>query len=247
MASAKLLKIDSSGFNIENAVTDDITFGSYTVQGGPVLGTNLDMNGGSVSDINAISFTDASSGGISFPSITDSAGELDLFRLPSLAGVPTATPTNGEPSVVWDSSNNKLMIWDGAAWNNSFVAATSTPAVIDTANYVAITGGLSARDCVYISASGEVGKADASAESTARVIGFVTNSPSGGAAANVQEVGVLSGFSGLTVGAPYFLSETAAAVTATPPTTSGAQIVLVGYAATSAKLNIQIQKLGIRA
>lgn len=275
MAAAKLLKISSNGVPQENATTDDITFGSYTVSGGPVLNANLDMNNGDINDVDFISFTDPTVDGITqtagalaadnimakergntlttaadilFPAIADSAGEVDAFRLPARAGVPSATPTNsGEGYLVWDSSNDRLYAWNGSAWTSAITTATSVPAVIDTADYVAISGGISARDVLYISAAGEVAAADANAEGTSRVIGFATAAAAGAAAASVQSDGVLSGFSSLTAGARYYLSETAGAITATAPTTSGASVVQVGYAASTTKVQILIQQLGIRA
>ena len=57
MAQVKLLKIDSNGLPKEmDTAADDITLNSYTVDGGPVLDVNLDMNNGDISDVNDISF-----------------------------------------------------------------------------------------------------------------------------------------------------------------------------------------------
>lgn len=275
MAAAKLLKISSAGVPSENAVTDDLTFGSYTVNGGPVLGVDLDMNNGDINDVDFISFTDPSTDGIVqtagnlaandimakersnvmttagdilFPAIADSAGEVDAFRLPQRAGVPTATPTaSGEGFAVWDSINNMLYIWNGSSWTSQFSTASSTPKVIDTTTYVAASGGVSARDAVYISAANELDLADASSETTARCVGFATATAAGAAAVSLQRMGVLGGFTGLTAGARQYLSETAGAITGTVPTTSGAEVVQVGYAASTTELDIHFQHLGIRA
>lgn len=277
MAQIKLLKISSSGVPQENAAADDVTFGSYTVNGGgPVLSANLDMNTGTVSDAASYAVTTPASqglvvttssplafdnvmrkeggntmttaGDILFPSIADSAGEVDAFRLPQRAGIPSATPTNsGEGYLVWDSSNDRLYCWNGSSWVNNFVSASSAPAVINTSDYVAVAGGVSIRDILYVSAAGELSPADASAESTARAIGFATAAAAGGAAVSMQSAGVLGGFTGLTAGARQYLSETAGARTETPPSTSGAEVVQVGYAASTTKIEIQFQHLGIRA
>jgi hypothetical protein len=279
MAQVLLLKINSStGLPTEHGSTaDDVTFASYTVGGGgPVLNANLDMQNGNISDVNLLSFTDPTADGITqtaglliadnimakersnsmttaadilFPTISDSAGQVDAFRLPVLAGTPTATPTaSGEGFLVWNSSTNKLYAWDGAAWTNDIAqAASSSQSTIDSTNFVADTSGVSARDAVYVSSAGKVSPADASAESTARTLGFAVGAAVLDAAVSVQMDGVMSGFTGLTAGSRYYLSETAGAITTSVPTTSGAVVQQVGYAVSTTKLGIQIEHLGVRA
>ena len=134
MAQIRVLKISSDGIPLEHSFTDDVTFTSFTVDGGgPVMsGTGIDMNGQDVSDLSDLVFTDPSVGTINqtagslivdnlmakersntlttaadilFPTVTDSAGQVDIFRLPTIAGAPTATPTtSGEGFLLWDST-----------------------------------------------------------------------------------------------------------------------------------------------
>ena len=142
MAQVKLLKIASDGVPLEmDTASDDVTLNSFTVQGGgPVLSpTGLDLNNKDVSDIKDLLFNDPSvgiinltagdliaddimakerenlmttAGGVVFPVISDVAGEVDSFRLPQIAGAPTASPTNGgEGHLVWDSTNDRLYAW----------------------------------------------------------------------------------------------------------------------------------------
>ncbi len=67
---------------------------------------------------------------------------------------------------------------------------------------------ISARDLVYVSASGTVMKADANTESKAAV-GFAPSSISNGATGTIIfNDGKITGFTGLTAGARYFLSNT---------------------------------------
>jgi hypothetical protein len=277
MAQVLLLKIGSTGIDTEHSSSgDDVTFLSYTVTGGgPVLnGTTLDMNHKTITDSANISWTDPSTDGIVqtagnlagdnimakersnvmttaadilFPVVTDTAGQLDALRLPAIAGTPAASPTaSGEGFVVWDSSNNILYIWDGAAWNSSFVSATTASNI--QKSYVAASGGVTIRDCVTKNGNAnEVAPGDANAESTSRVVGFAVATVSAAAAVGVQSEGLLSGFTGLTVGARYFLSETAGAITATAPTTSAANVVQVGFAKSTTVLDIQISPIAIRA
>lgn len=275
MAQIKLLKIDTDGIPVEmDSASDDITLNSFTVQGGgPVLDTNgLDMNTSSIVDVGNLEFADpttgyinataanliiddimakdrenamGAAGAISFPTVTDVAGEVDAFRLPALAGVPTATPTSGgEGHVIWDSSNNKMYIWDGSAWVDQSTIAYA-PNVQNS--YVAGEN-LAARDMVYISSADNVSKAQGDTAVKAQAIGFAVATATATNPVQVQEDGVLPGFTGLTAGARYYLSAaTAGAITATIPTGTGQTIVQAGYAKSATALAIQIQQLGRRA
>jgi hypothetical protein len=54
---------------------------------------------------------------ILFPTITDTNTQVDMLRVPVIAGAPTVAPlTSGEGYMVWDSTNNKLYVWSGSAW-----------------------------------------------------------------------------------------------------------------------------------
>ena len=276
MAQVKLLKIAADGIPLEHTGSaDDVTFLSYTVTGGgPVLsGTGLDMNNTDVSDVQDLVFTAPSTGtinqtagnliidnimgkerentmttagSVAFPSIADSAGQVDAFRLPYLAGAPTATPTNGGSGhLVFDDTNNRLYIWDGSAWTNEFSTASSTPNVDDS--YTAEVS-VAIRDAVYISSADNVSPAVASAAGTAQVVGFATAAAGAAASVNVRKLGRLSGFTGLTAGSRYYLDgTTAGAITATIPTGSGHTIVQAGYAKSTTVLDIQLQSLGRRS
>lgn len=275
MAQIKVLKIASDGVPLEHtASTDDITMLSFAVNGGgPVLsGTGLDMNGQDVTDLSDLVFTNpavgtvnqtagalivdnlmakernntlTTAGEILFPAISDSAGQVDNFRVPALAGPPTATPTNsGEGFMVWDSTNNNLYMWDGAAWDN-LNTVTSAQNLDDT--YVADED-IAARDVVYISAADNVAPASAAAAGTAQAVGLATAAALDTETVTVRKYGRLPGFSGLTPGARYYLDGTTpGAITATTPTGTGHTILQVGYAKSATVLDIMIQSLGRRA
>jgi hypothetical protein len=54
---------------------------------------------------------------IQFPTITNTNTQVDMLRVPVIAGAPTVAPlTSGEGYMVWDSTNNKLYVWDGSSW-----------------------------------------------------------------------------------------------------------------------------------
>lgn len=273
MAQVRLLKIDSNGLPKEmDTANDDITLNSFTVDGGPVLDVNLDMNNGDIQDVNDISFTDPTTDGITntngtfaaddimfdnfenvmeigaavlFPAVTDNADELDAFRLPSLAGAPTAAPADGgEGYLMWDSTNNALYAWDGAAWSNlSIVEEAERVCSEYTAGEILVAG-----DVVYISAANTVSKADTSAEATSRIIGVTGAGAAAAAPVKVCSDGVVAGFAGLTAGSRYFQDPaTPGAVTTTVPTGSGESIVQVGYAKSATEMQLQIDFLGCRA
>lgn len=274
MAQVKLLKIDTDGVPVEfTSATDDITLNSFTAGAGPVMSpTGIDMNGQDVTDISDLAFTDpavgtinqtagalivnnimakerenlmTTAGGISFPVITDVAGQVDAFRLPALAGAPTATPTTGgEGHAVWDSTNNKLYIWDGAAWDDQ---STVTSANNIDDSYIAEVN-VAARDVVYISSADNVSPAQADGTAAeAQSIGLATAAALATAAVNVRKFGRLAGFTGLTAGARYYLSATAGAITDTAPTGSGNTVVQIGYAKNTTTLDIAIENLGRRS
>jgi len=86
---------------------------------------------------------------------------------------------------------------------------------------------LSARDALYISSSdGKAYKCDADDTSKINFVGFAQETTSSGADVIIRLQGVMTGFSGLTIGAHYYLSGTAGEITATAPTNA----VIVGYA-----------------
>lgn len=274
MAQVKLLKIDADGVPVEFSSTDDITLNSYTVQGGgPVLSpTGLDMNGQDISDLSDLVFTDPSvgtinqtagslvidnimakernnimttSGAILFPTITDTAGQVDSFKVPNIAGVPSATPTFSATAgyLAYDSSNKNMYVWDGSAWDN-MNTVSSTQNVDDL--YTAATA-ISARDLVYISAADSVSPAVNTAPLSSQTIGFAVASASSAASVSVRKIGRLSGFSALTSGARYFLGDTDGAITSSVPTTSGASVIMVGYAKNATTIDIMFDSLGRRA
>jgi len=277
MAQKRLLFIGSDGISTEHdPVADDVTFASYTVNGGgPVLSaTGLDLNNTDLSDIQDLIFLDPTTGTLNqtagllivndilgkersnalttsadllFPVITDVSGQVDAFRLPVLAGAPTATPTaTGEGFLVWDSSDDALYAWTGSSWDN--LNTVTSAKHIDDPTYLAAVGGITANDVVYISAGGTVGKARADAVATGRVIGLSLVTAAAAAAVTVRKLGVVSGFSGLTAGAPQYLSSaTAGALTPTIPTGSGNEIILMGYAKSATELEIHMERLGRRS
>lgn len=243
MATIKVLKVGTRGVPTEQATTDDALFESYQVNDPTTKG--LKPTGSMIAFDNVVAkerdnvFTTA--GALLFPAIADSAGEVDAFRLPQRAGIPTATPTaSGEGFVVWDSTNNMMYVWNGSAWTNSFASASSANNIDTTFN--ADTGGLTARQAVYITDTDEVGPASNASLAASEVIGFNTSgSVSAGNPAVIRSRGTLGGFSSLTPGALQYLG-TAGGITETKPSGPGESIVKVGYAKSATELFIDIQQ-----
>ncbi len=97
-----------------------------------------------------------------------------------------------------------------------------------------------ARKGIYISGSNEIKLARADSENTLPCVGFTESTAASGANAIIWTNDLLDGFSGLTPGAEYYLSQTnAGEITTTKPTTSGI-IVSVGVAKTDTELDIHI-------
>lgn len=271
MAQVKLLKIASDGVPLEFSSSDDITLNSFTAGSGPVMSpTGIDMNGQDVTDLSDLVFTDPSVGTINqtvgsiivdnlmgkersnamtatsdilFGAATDTAGQVDAFKVPHMAAIPTATPAANSNAGFLVSYNGSLWMWDGAAWNDLGVADSTN----QVSNSYTADEALAARDALYISAADNVSKASASAAGTAQLMGFAKAAASDTNPVEVVSEGVLTGFTGLTAGARYYLSTTAGTITATIPTGTGNTVVQAGYAKSATALHIHIEQLGRRA
>lgn len=270
MAQIKLLKIGSIGLPEEMSTTgDDITLSSFTVNGGPVLSTSLDMNGGNISDAGDLAFTDPTTDGITrtdgthaaddlmlqdvenamaagaailFPVISDTADQVDALRVPALAGVPSATPSDGgQGYIVWDSTNKDLYAWDGSAWDNLNVVTKAER----LCNSYTAEASVTIADAVYISSADSVSPAQANADTTAQAMGFASATILATNPVEVCSDGVILGFTGLTAGSRYFLdASTAGAVTATAPSGGGNSVIQVGYAKSATEMQAQFQVIG---
>lgn len=87
--------------------------------------------------------------------------------------------------------------------------------------------------------TGKARKADATAANKFHTVGFVLDSVSSGQPAKVYFEGVVTGLSGLTIGAKYYLSATAGAITTTAPSSSGALVQFVGTAISATELSFE--------
>lgn len=277
MAQVKLLKTDTDGVPVGmNSTADDITLNSYTIQGGgPVLsGTGLDLNAQDISDIKNVSFNNSATatisinsttfiadnmmfetkentmttaGAVLFPVVTDDVDQLDAFRLPAIAGTPTATPADGgEGYLVWDSTNDKLYAWTGSLWDD---LSTVEDAKRVTNSYTA-DGAITIGDAVYISANDKVKIADVSGATIAsRVMGLAKSTVLDTASVDIVCQGTITnGAWTLTAGSRYYGDPAVAGgLTTTIPAGTGNTIVQLGYAKNATTMHVHIEQMGRRA
>ena len=121
------------------------------------------------------------------------------------------------------------------------LSSTMMPAGIGTdSKSMTAAEALAAGDLVYITAAGTVMKADANDIAKAAV-GFVLTAIGNGASGIVYFEGTITGLSGLTPGAQYFLSATAGQVVlaASLPTAAGDVAQPIGRAISATEINFE--------
>lgn len=140
------------------------------------------------------------------------------------------------------STNEALAIYNGTTGKiikNSSVTITDITNLQTSGNTLSVTQsahGFVVGDVVYINGSGVYVKAQANADATSEVVGIVS-AVTDVNTFTLQFGGLVTGLSGLTVGAAYYLSPSSAgAITATKPTTVGQVVkpLLVARTTTSA-------------
>jgi hypothetical protein len=253
MAQRKILYISLDGVPLEHdSLNDEITMKGYTAQdyfevSDPSTGW-LNQTAGDLIFDNIMgkdrSNTMTASSDIRWGLATNTGGQVDAFKVPHMSTMPTATPLTNADQGYLVSFGGSLWMWDGTAWNNLGVSDSSQ---MTTNNYFAGEA-LAANDAVYISAADTVSKSLGDSTSKSFTIGFAKAAAILAAGVEVVSEGLLSGFSGLSSGARYYLdATTAGAITGSIPTGAGKTIVQVGYAKNATALQIHIQQLGRRA
>jgi len=92
-----------------------------------------------------------------------------------------------------------------------------------------------AGNAVYLSAADTVAQADATDTTKMPAIGIIVSKPDA-TSCWVCHHGVVTGLSGLTAGSRYYVSETAGAITTTPPTAGGSVVQIIGVAKSTTEL-----------
>lgn len=120
---------------------------------------------------------------------------------------------------------------DGTDYNTQWVTASGGGASFTATLTAAET--LAPRDLIAINGSGQMVKADAD-DAAKFSVGYVTAGVTSGASGTANLIGgIITGFTGLTPGALYYLSATAGGITTTKPTSGIVQAVGVAISSTS--------------
>lgn len=103
----------------------------------------------------------------------------------------------------------------------------------------AIDGSTTPQAVCIVASDGLVYKADANVNTKVSTYGFVTTNASITTTPAIATRGILAGFTGLTIGATYYVSDTAGSIATTPSTTTS---IPVGIAISTTQLSIIIGK-----
>lgn len=219
MAQVKPLKFDTDGVHVQvNPAADEVTF--LTGQFGNVkVSANLIES-------------------------TDANGDLAL------------TP-NGTGDLILDGLNwpqadglaGQFLTTDGAGQLSWADQADDLEARRVVNEYIADED-IAARDVIYISAADNVSiaSADVGTGAGARVIGLAKSAALDTEPVEVVSEGVLEGFTGLTVGARYYLdpANPGKITTTVPPDVASRNLIQIGFAKSTTALQVQIQHFGRR-
>lgn len=148
-------------------------------------------------------------------------------RLTEIAGVVTSAGVGNDGDIPALDATGKLDVTvmpSGVGPQTKVVVASETLAAGDIVSF-------------HVSTGDKVRKADATAAGK-EVHGFVLAGFASAASATVYLGGTLTGLSGLTIGTRYYLSASSpGAVTATPPSTAGNIVQLVGIAISATEID----------
>lgn len=152
------------------------------------------------------------------------------------AGIPTQKNANDTSAGVADAGKLVKLGSDGRLNLNMLPSGVGADTKDITASEALSAGSMVN---IYDATGAKARKADATAANKFYAVGFVLDSVASGQPAKVYFEGVVTGLSGLTIGAKYFLSETAGAITSTAPSTSGALVQFVGTAISATELSFE--------
>lgn len=102
-------------------------------------------------------------------------------------------------------------------------------------------GAIATRDLCYVETAGTIARATAASGTPKEATGWATSSVSTGQPVTIQSEGIIPGFSGLTPGAAYFLSDvTPGGILIDPgPVGSGKIAQFIGYAESATEINFE--------
>lgn len=102
-------------------------------------------------------------------------------------------------------------------------------------------GAITLNDLCYIETAGTIARATAASAGPHEAMGFATSTVITGVSVTIQDQGIMSGFTGLTPGARYFLSDvTPGGVLIDPgPVGAGKIAQFIGYAMSATEINFE--------
>lgn len=186
-------------------------------------------------------------------------------RFPFEYDIPPSPPPN--TFYIWSTPDGNSIIPEAVTdtatltSTDSTVLITSTPAT-DTINFKVNTAvlpaayidqvyvaaeAITASDVVYINGTGQARRASNLAFSSSQSLGIALQTVAPLNTVIVRRFGRAPGFTGLTIGALYFLDSASGQVTVTPTTTAGSWLVKIGWAATTTDIDLDIQIIAGRA
>jgi len=168
----------------------------------------------------------------SFYFASTSAGTLTTSTTTQPLGVAkSTTELFFDPKIIDSSIYNDVSFTGTTTFTGKVNGADSKAYLLASSTFT----GLTSPQAAYITASGTATTSNASATSTAIFSGFIITNTATGSIATMQTSGVVSGFSGLTQGSKYYITNTNGAIAPTGGTFS----TLVGTAISATELLIQ--------
>lgn len=204
-----------------------------------------------VLDINIVGFTDGYlplatvvAGAADISSITDKRAWLTMALTPdqvaALAGT-SGTPstsnkfvTNADTSTTYGAGRIPRAAPDG--YIDDFVSATTNEDIISGE---AVDGSVTPQVVCIKASDGKYYKAKANDSTLVNAYGFVYTNAGNPAAPKIKTAGILGGFTGLTKGAMYYVTDTAGSISTTPSTTCQ---IPVGRAISATQIQINFGK-----
>jgi hypothetical protein len=212
IAGGSNITTTASGQTNTVALDSDITLTSVTAT--TLATTNLKANDGTAS-----------------VTIADTTGDFTVSSSLALASGTPVSSILDEDNMASDSNTALATQQSIKAYVDSTVEAYQGFTVLGDGS----SGALASGDVVAINGSGQAIQANASASSTANVIGICVLNDSG--TIYIQQVGNNTGLTGLTAGTKYYLATGAGGnLTATAPSGSGNVVFQVGFARSSTEL-----------
>jgi hypothetical protein len=200
-------------------------------------GLSIDSSAGIRVDLDATPGLEFNSGNLRIKIASADQLALDASGL-NVVGVPSQFEINGSAVSTNVTATNLNALTD-----SSSVTALHRHAQLFAQGQAG--AGIAAGNPVYVTALGSIGNAAANNTATAGVVGVAVTNVNLGDPIVYQTHGACAAFSGLTVGAPYYLDD-AGGVDLYTGITSGNRVIRLGYALTNSIIMLNVQDMGVK-